>query len=104
MDYPLPVSGFFLPTFLTPKEKTRNRYRCGFPCLLASQLIGLDLWAHHEGKCLGCLHAAQHFKKETKKPAVEGSGLQIQSRGKEETNASYSSPYLYSVSGLLNLA
>jgi hypothetical protein len=44
------------------------------------------------------------LKKETKKPAVEGSGLQIQSRGKEETNASYSIPYLYSVSGLLNLA
>jgi hypothetical protein len=33
-------------------------------------------------------------KKETKKPAVEGSGLQIQSRGMEETNVSYPIPDL----------
>ena len=61
----------FFPAFYSPKEKTRNRHRCGFPCLLASQFLGMDFRAHHDGKYVACLQAAQHFMLEIKKPAGE---------------------------------
>jgi hypothetical protein len=34
---------FFILSF--GQEKTRNRFRCGFPCLLSSQLLGVDFGA-----------------------------------------------------------
>jgi len=39
---PAPSERVFFTHFPQPKEKTRDRHRSGFPCLLSSQLLGLD--------------------------------------------------------------
>jgi hypothetical protein len=63
----IPV-GFLLVIFRVLKEKTRDRYRCGLPCLLSPHLKVWILFAHNEAKLLFCLHAVQHFKQSIKSP------------------------------------